>query len=244
MACQRTVQHGCAGMIRFPSVTRADPSGLLCISDDMDATLLWSAYCQGVFPWTDRPVGWFAPPSRGLLRPAAAHFPKNVAKLWRKAAFQVTFDTAFADVIAGCRASHADEGEWITPRFVAAYCALFEQGHAHSVEVWQSSRLVGGTYGVQVGHVFSAESMFGVVSNASRSALYALVCAMAQLQLVAIDVQVVGEVTAALGATAVARAEFMRLLAAGLTIPGALAPKRWPTRPFGDTSATPPTRTA
>lgn len=244
MACQRTLRHQAAPMIRFPSVTRADPSGLLCISDDLDAALLWSAYCQGVFPWTDQPVGWFAPPARGLLLASAAHFPKNLAKLWRKAGFQVTFDTAFADVMGGCRAAHAEEGEWITDRFVAAYCELFRAGHAHSVEVWQGPRLVGGTYGVQVGHVFSAESMFGLVSNASRSALYALVCAMGQLGLVAIDVQVIGEVTAALGASAVPRSAFMRLLKAGLATPGARSATPWPTRPFGDTRSAPPTRTA
>ena len=213
--------------VQFPPVALADEHGLVCLSDGLDAGLLWAGYQHGVFPWTDEPVGWFAPPKRGVLVPAQAAFPRNLPKLWRKGGFRVSFDSAFPRVIRGCRARHKEQGEWITPRFVAAYSQLHDFGHAHSVEVWRDNELVGGCYGVQVGSLLSAESMFGTVDNASRAALYALVQASDALGIELIDVQVINEVTARLGATQWSRQRFAQAVAAVSKRPGALLPARW-----------------
>lgn len=214
--------------IRFPPVQSADADGLLAITPHLDRALLLSAYRQGIFPWTDDPVGWFAPAERGVLLPSWAHFPRNFGRLMRRAEFSVRFDGAFADVIAACRAAHAHEGEWLTPRFVAAYVDLWRAGHAHSVEIWQAGALVGGLYGVQVGAMFSAESMFAGVANASKAAVWALLAAREELGVSAVDVQVVGETTARLGARAVPRAAYMQLLAACTKSSTSMQAQSWP----------------
>src|SRR3954463_6444246 len=46
------------------------------------------------------------------------------------------------------------------PEMMAAYTELHRRGHAHSVEVWHAGVLAGGLYGVAVGGLFAAESMF------------------------------------------------------------------------------------
>lgn len=215
--------------IRFPPVQSADADGLLAITPHLDRALLLSAYGQGVFPWTDDPVGWFAPAERGVLLPPWAHFPRNFGRLMRRADFSVRFDGAFPEVIAACRKAHAHEGEWLTPRFVAAYVDLWRAGHAHSVEIWHGGALVGGLYGVQVGGMFSAESMFARVPNASKAAVWALLAARETLGVSVVDVQVVGETTARLGARAVPRAAFMQLLTACGAARAWARPQRWPT---------------
>ena len=47
--------------------------------------------------------------------------------------------------------------------------------YAHSIECWQDKKLVGGIYGLAIGTVFFAESMFSSVSNGSKIALSNLV---------------------------------------------------------------------
>lgn len=228
-------------MIRFPDVAEAAPSGLLCISEDMPLELLWSAYRQGIFPWTDSPVGWFAPPERAVIDPKRTTFPRNVRKLWRKAGYEVSLDTQFDRVIAACRDAHAHEGEWITPRFVRAYQALHRAGYAHSVELYSQGQLVGGTYGVLVGRTFSAESMFGHVDNASRSALYALCCLAPSLHIDLIDVQVRSDVTQRLGAYTLPRAAFMQTLIDGCAGESrTVSPAVWPREPFEELSGEAP----
>ncbi len=45
---------------------------------------------------------------------------------------------------------------------------LHRQGYAHSVEVWQDEKLVGGLYGVSLGGYFTIESQFSFVKDASK----------------------------------------------------------------------------
>ena len=222
--------------IAFPPLETADASGLLAVTPGLDVALLLSAYRQGIFPWTDAPVGWFAPPRRGLLLPERAHFPRNFARLMRKSGFCIGMDGAFGAVILGCREAHAADGEWLTPRFVAAYTELWTLGHAHSVEVWRGGRLVGGLYGVQVGGMFCAESMFTRANNAAKAALYALLSLRDELGVELVDVQVVNATTHELGASEVPRQTYMRALASCLRTDAARAGRPWPMqrRPITD----------
>jgi len=45
---------------------------------------------------------------------------------------------------------------------------LYKQGHAHSIEVWQDDKLVGGLYGVSLGAYFTIESQFSFVKDTSK----------------------------------------------------------------------------
>jgi leucyl/phenylalanyl-tRNA--protein transferase len=126
----------------------------------------------------------------------------------------VTIDADFAAVIAGC-ADRGDEETWLTPALRMAYERLHALGWAHSVEVWAlDGALAGGLYGVAVGGLFAAESMFHRAADASKIALVALVqqCRATGVEL--LDVQMPSPHLASMGAVTLPRADYLRRLAA------------------------------
>ncbi len=98
---------------------------------------------------------------------------------------------------------------------IRAYTQLFELGHCHSVEVWHEDRLAGGTYGVAIGGLFAAESMFYHVRDASKVALARLVQRLRQRGYMLMDIQQLTPHTAQFGAIEIPRAEYLRRLAEG-----------------------------
>jgi len=204
----------------------ADPWGQVAETASITMQQLYAAYSHGVFPWTDNPVGWFCPSERAVLAPHLVHFPRNLPRLMRKAGFTFRADTVFGQVVRCCAQAHAHEGVWLTPRFVAAYEALHRRGLAHSLEVFDGDQLVGGIYGVQIGRIFCAESMFTLASNASKAALYTLFARRQGLGIELVDVQVMGETTRALGAINLPRPMYLDLLQA-LAPPGSFVPTVW-----------------
>ena len=117
------------------------------------------------------PIAWWSPDPRGIVPLDGFHASRSLRRVRRR--FDVTFDTAFADVVAGC-ADPARPHGWIDESFAAAYTRLHELGWAHSVEVWHDGELAGGVYGVRIGGLFAGESMFHA-ADASKVALWALV---------------------------------------------------------------------
>jgi leucyl/phenylalanyl-tRNA--protein transferase len=93
-----------------------------------------------------------------------------------------------------------------------AYCKLNELGIAKSVEVWQNDELVGGLYGIDLGHVFCGESMFSKVSNASKVAFIALTNQLKNENYKILDCQVYNEHLESLGCREIERTDFMELL--------------------------------
>ena len=131
-----------------------------------------------------------------------------------KDSFVVTRNRAFRQVMEGCAAPARGRGQtWISPEFIAAYAALHEAGHAHSVECWQGETLVGGIYGVGVGGLFAGESMFHRADNASKIALVHLIEHLRERGFVLFDIQMVTPATEALGAVKIPRAEYLKRLA-------------------------------
>lgn len=124
----------------FPHPDTADDSGLVAVTEEMTPALLLSAYSQGLFPWTSDPVRWYSPDPRAVFVPERVHLPRNLPKLFRRAGFTVTCDTAFTAVMQGCADAHAHDGVWITPPFIACYSAL------HKACVRAQHRGVGGRY--------------------------------------------------------------------------------------------------
>ena len=178
----------------FPPVEQATKEGILAIYGDLSVERLLLAYRQGIFPWFSEgePIIWWSPDPRMVLFPEKLHVSKSLQRLITGKRFQVTFDRCFPNVVMNCaQATRMDQpGTWITEEMMTAYGRLHEQGHAHSVEVWQQDQLVGGLYGVSVGACFCGESMFSHVSNASKVALVHLVKRLKQLQFQLIDCQV------------------------------------------------------
>jgi leucyl/phenylalanyl-tRNA---protein transferase len=155
---------------------------------------LLKAYAQGVFPMAPRAnstdIEWFKPEQRCLFLPHAVHIPTRLRRWLRQQArlnlFELRWNTDFLSVITAC----ANRTEtWINNNIIAAYTQLHHAGAAHSIEVYQQDILVGGLYGVQMGHVFMAESMFSTTPNASKLALSILLAQCWHNGIAAIDVQ-------------------------------------------------------
>lgn len=163
----------------FPDINDAldNPDGLLAMGGDLTPQRIINAYFNGIFPWFSDgdPILWWSPSKRAILRPEFCHISTSMQKLLKSNQFSVTVNRAFSEVIKSCAAPRAYQAEtWITNTIMAAYIKLHQQGVAHSIEVWQEQKLVGGLYGICVGAVFCGESMFSTVSNSSKVAFIAL----------------------------------------------------------------------
>jgi leucyl/phenylalanyl-tRNA--protein transferase len=201
----------------FPPIHLAEDDGLLAVGGDLSVERLLLAYSEGIFPWYDEssPILWYSPPERFVLYPDEIKISKSMKQIIKSGRFKISFDTAFADVIKSCAlVTRSDQdGTWITNEMQEAYIRLYELGYAHSVEVWENEKLVGGLYGVLCGRVFCGESMFSKVSNASKSALIWL-CENADLDF--IDCQVYTDHLNSLGAVMIERDRYLQLLKQGL----------------------------
>ncbi|MEM7380108.1 MAG: leucyl/phenylalanyl-tRNA--protein transferase, partial [Bacteroidota bacterium] len=158
----------------FPPVENADSEGLLAVGGDLSPERLILAYKSGIFPWfnEDSLILWWCPDPRMVLYPSQIKISKSMRKVLREDTFRLTKNTAFSQVLEGCAtvSRKGQQGTWITDKMKEAYQVLHERGVAQSYEVWQGEELVGGLYGVDLGHVFCGESMFSKVDNASKFA--------------------------------------------------------------------------
>lgn len=179
--------------------------------------LLLQAYRSGIFPMAERrddpDIFWVDPRRRGILPLDGFHISRSLAKRLRRDAWQVTLDTAFEAVIDGC----ADRPEtWINPEIRSLYSSLFDQGTAHSLEVWEGSELIGGVYGVALGGVFCGESMFSRRTDASKVALAWLVAHLGACGFTLFDTQFITPHLASLGGLEISRAQYHARLADAL----------------------------
>lgn len=216
--------------LSFPDVELAlrDPDGLLALGGDLSIPRLLHAYRHGIFPWFGprQPILWWSPDPRLVLYPHDLHISRSLARTLRRGRFRITLDRDFPAVIAQCALPRPGQsGTWITPEMQSAYCALHEEGYAHSVECWLDGELAGGLYGVALGHVFFGESMFARVPDASKAAFVHLVRELQHREFRLIDCQVHTPHLASLGATTIPRREFVRIL--DESCDGHAMPGRW-----------------
>jgi leucyl/phenylalanyl-tRNA--protein transferase len=200
----------------FPSVDQADSHGLLAVGGDLSPERLMLAYRNGIFPWFDDndPILWWSPDPRMVLFFDEIVISKSMRNVLNRGIFKVTFNTDFRGVITNCRKAKrkGQIGTWITDEIVEAYCKLHELGKAQSVEVWQDGKLVGGLYGTDLGHVFSGESMFSKVSNASKVAFIALADYLKANDYQLLDCQLYNDHLASLGCREIPRDDFIKML--------------------------------
>lgn len=215
---------------RFPDPSSADRDGLVGFGADLEPATLLHAYRQGIFPWPHpgMPLPWFSPDPRGVIWPDGLRVSRSLRQRLRRCGWETTVDQAFETVITACAEHERPEGTWIVPEMRSAYLRLHELGHAHSVEVWRAGELVGGLYGVGVGGVFTGESMFHHVTDASKVALVDLVDRLAEAGGRLVDVQLVTDHLASLGAQPMPRREYLRLLHGLRDAPLRLPPERRP----------------
>jgi leucyl/phenylalanyl-tRNA--protein transferase len=173
-----------------------------------------------------------------VLYPHETHIEKNLRRLIRQGRYAITFDRDFAAVMRACAEPRSGKTPltWITPKMMRAFWALHEQGHAHSVEIWdRDSRLVGGLYGLAAGGVFFGESQFSFVRDASKMAVAALHCHLAHWGFGLRDAKWQTEHLASLGFREIPRAEFLRELEAHAWKDGRVG--RWSVDPTLDLAA-------
>ena len=204
--------------IGFPEPSSAldNPDGLLAAGGALTAEWLMEAYGRGIFPWFENdegPIYWWCPTERGVIEPGQMRISRSLAKRLRNGGFSVTLDHCFGDVIEACGKLRATSvGTWITPRMRQAYRELHATGVAHSVEVWWENALVGGLYGIALGHMFFGESMFATRPDASKVAFYHLHQRLHAWQFSLIDCQMMNPHLASLGVVPMPRETFLALL--------------------------------
>lgn len=202
--------------LEFPNVEEANSEGLLAVGGDLSTERLILAYQHGIFPWfnNDSLILWWSPDPRMVLFPDKINISKSMRKVLKSNQFKLTKNTCFQEVLHKCSTVKrlGQEGTWITDDMKRAYIKLHEKGFAKSYEVWQNDKLVGGLYGIDLGHVFCGESMFSVVSNASKFAFIKLAQELEQKQYKLIDCQLYTQHLESLGAVEIPRKEFIKIL--------------------------------
>ena len=204
--------------IEFPDVNLATPDGILAIGGDLSPATLLTAYRNGIFPWfeEDEPITWWAPDPRMVLFLDELIVSKSMRNILNRKTFKVTFNQNFKEVILNCQKVKraGQDGTWITNDMIDAYFTLNQMGIAKSIEVWQNEQLVGGLYGIDLETIFCGESMFSLVSNASKVAFIALATHLKTEKYNLLDCQVYNPHLESLGCREIAREDFMKILKA------------------------------
>lgn len=202
--------------LEFPPVEHANEEGLLAVGGDLSSERLLLAYRSGIFPWfnEDSLILWWSPDPRMVLYPDKVKVSKSMRKILEGPQFRLTKNTHFEAVIDQCALSLRKDqlGTWITQSMKEAYMGLYEIGIAKSYEVWEEDELVGGLYGIDLGHIFCGESMFSKVSNASKFAFIKLAQELGEKKYRLIDCQVYTPHLESLGAEEIPREEFVKIL--------------------------------
>jgi leucyl/phenylalanyl-tRNA--protein transferase len=217
----------------FPDPQKAltTPDGLLAMGGDLSAPRLIQAYRHGIFPWfnQDDPLLWWSPSVRAIFPAQTLQLSRTLRKALKKHRYTFSCNQQFAEVMRLCAQTRLNTtGTWIQPCMQQAYTALHQLGIAQSIEVWQEDTLVGGCYGLQIGHLFCGESMFNLQPNAAKFALIALQHHLSQYTDGLIDCQMPNPFLLQMGALPLARTDYLSLLAARRDKP--LPPEMWTAR--------------
>ncbi|SFR53869.1 MULTISPECIES: leucyl/phenylalanyl-tRNA--protein transferase [Maribacter] len=200
----------------FPPVDSANVEGLLAVGGDLSPERLLLAYQSGIFPWFDNDsiILWWSPDPRMILYPNEIKISKSMRKVIRDNKFTLTVNTCFKEVLEHCSSvpRAGQDGTWITEEMKNAYIELHKRGIATSYEVWEKDKLVGGLYGVDLGHIFCGESMFSLTSNASKFAFIKLAQELQAKEYNIIDCQLHTDHLESMGAKEISRKEFVKFL--------------------------------
>ncbi len=200
----------------FPPLSQTHPTGIVAFGGDLSLPRLQLAYRSGIFPWFEdgEPITWYSPAERMVMFLEDLKVSKSLQKIIDKKVFEITFNKAFREVITNCQSvkRSGQLGTWITDDMIDAYCRLHDVGMAQSVEVWEDGKLVGGLYGIDLGHIFCGESMFSLKSNASKVGFVHLVEKLQQENYLLLDCQVYNPHLESLGATEIDREDFLMIL--------------------------------
>ena len=203
----------------FPNPRWGEDDGLVAIGGDLSVDRLLLAYSNGFFPWyayqMESQPHWYCPLDRYVIFPSEIHISHSMRQLLRQQKYEVTVNRDFEGVIRGCSTAQGrneEGGAWLGPDIIKAYTELHRLGYAVSIEVWEGQRLVGGLYGVTLLKAFFGESMFSLVSNASKLALIHLAKAMEAAGGHFIDCQFETPLFVSMGGRHISYEQYMNLL--------------------------------
>lgn len=216
-------------ILHFPHPLAARTDGLLAVGGNLTVSRLILSYRFGIFPWysKEQPVLWWFPPERFLINLPDFHIPKSMRKYINQKIFEITVDSHFEYVIDQCQniPRPNQNGTWITDEMKASYIRLHRMGIAHSIEVWHDGRIAGGLYGVGVGKIFSGESMFSTVSDASKYAVIVLREILAEKGYRLLDCQQYSRHMELFGGQTISSDLYFELIRSNLKNP--LRPEKW-----------------
>lgn len=183
--------------------------------------LLLAAYASGIFPMAEtrdsEDVYWVDPRERGVIPLDGFHLSRSLARRLRRGGFQVSMNTDLEAVLAGC--ANRDD-TWINDTIHGLTLALFEAGHAHTMEIRsEDGDLMGGVYGIALGGAFFGESMFSAARDGSKIALAWLVDHLRRTGFTLFDTQFLTPHLASLGAREISRDAYRAALAQALSSP-------------------------
>ena len=193
-----------------------DDDDIVAAGADLETDTLLYAYAHGMFPMfvNKRNLAWWSPVDRGVIPLDGLRVTRSMQQSAKK--FTCTVNQAFTEVMTLCGSMRTD-GNWINQHFIDAYTELHEEGHAHSVEVWnETGDLVGGLYGVRINRFFAGESMFHIETDASKVALMHLVQLMTLDGMELLDTQWRTDHLESLGCIAIPREKYLQLLASAI----------------------------
>ncbi|MBS1701846.1 MAG: leucyl/phenylalanyl-tRNA--protein transferase [Armatimonadetes bacterium] len=188
-------------------------------SSELTPEMIYWGYREGWFPMvlneeTDE-TQWLKPRDRCLFPIEGIRLSRSLQKTIRQGKFEIRFDTNFTQVIENCR---RPEANWINDDFIRVYSQIYMEGWGHCAECWFSGKLVGGVYGIAIGGVFFAESMFHLMTDASKVALWALVETCRDKGFVLFDAQIMNPHLLSLGAYEIPNEEYDRLLGEAIVL--------------------------
>jgi leucyl/phenylalanyl-tRNA--protein transferase len=206
---------------RASTLLTQNPMGGECgIADglplNVDQMLL--GYMQGLFPMdVGGKLRWRCPYPRFVLPLAELRVPADIGRALPLAQFEVTFDRTPRQVVDACAESPADA--WLSERLKQLYLELFELQVMHTVELRQGGQLVGGSFGLSLGRVWTHEARFERTPHAADAQFVCLTQHLSRRGYSCIEGQVYFEIMASLGGRAMPVHEYRALLARGLLAP-------------------------
>lgn len=188
---------------------------------EVSAEDLIYGYIHGVFPMAEKDgtLYWYSPDPRAIIPIEAYKVSRSLRPVLNKGLFDVRIDQRFEAVMRHCAAPRRYEREtWISEGLIAGYLELHDMGYAHSVECYLDGELVGGLYGVSIGAAFFGESMFHLVSNASKIAFHHLIQILQAGNYRLLDTQFVNPNVQRYGAVEIPREDYLKKLRKACTV--------------------------
>lgn len=197
----------------FPPLSEFEAHDVVAIGGDVSFERLLEAYKQGIFPWysSHEPITWTCPEKRMVLPPAQVRISKSSRNLVNQNRFTIKADTCFEAVIDYCQQVKRkdQDGTWLNDDLKESIIELHHLGYAHSIECFERDTLVGGLYGLGIGKIFSGDSMFSLVNNASKMAFIKMCQMLSRKDFSYIDCQVFNPHLASLGAYEMSRKNYL-----------------------------------